>query len=654
MKNIIIIIVSVLALQAVSAQSYTLRHKGAKEGIALKILPKDAHSWLLGIDNGYVIERRGISDEQFERINAELLLPATDSDWPKSELGDGMKEFHENAVAKTRALKDEAGLFQRVQNSIKANQYYSVYAFITMRDAEFGKYTGLEYIDNTAEDGVEYVYKVSLNNVEHTPAMLVASDDTKIFSPEPHVQNQEKMVQLRWPHDSNGDAVAYFVERSEDGIHFERLVDEPILPHPARQDDTSYVESIVNLNFTDTLQQNYKPYQYRLQAIDLWGDDCVPSEMLEAMGVDKTAPVITGINVQADTTSKSIKIAWDESVDDDVAQYFVIISESRKSQDSVLVSGITRLGLMEYEFADPIEMKNYYFKVGAVDTSGNIFLSDAEMTFLPDVTAPTVVSNIIAQSDSFGLIRLNWDESKDANMKGYWVYASYVQDRDYMKLTDTVIAHNYLVDTFNLGLLHHKRYYYIEAVDKSFNKSTASEIVEVLLLDTVAPSATIIDTVYHDNNLLHVNWWSCVSEDVISYEIQQWNGSQWQVLGSVDNNENNYSLEWPELNAKELFRVVAIDEKSNAGNDSPSYVFVPSVSGVSDWEISLDQNAADNALQWDNIGSKYKVYQSSDNGYKLLKYQSENRLIVLPNKSYYVKAYDAQGKYLSTSSKISL
>lgn len=653
MKSILIAIV-MIAAQTLQAQSYTIRHKGTDKGIAIKILPKDAHSWLTGIDHGYIIERKELSDTSFVRLNKELLTPAAQNEWPQSELGKGMLEFHNNAVEKTRILKNETALWQRVKNSFRANQNYSIYAFITMRDSIFGQYSGLEYMDDTVEEGIEYVYKVTVNNTNHEAALLVASNNTRIHSPNLKVENQEQMVRLSWLHEANGDNTAYFIERSEDGINFNKVSDTPVLATPPTQEDTLQVVTSLTLSYTDTLNQNYKPYQYRLQAIDLWGDDCVPSEIVEAMGVDKTAPVITGLNVQSDTIAKSIKVTWNESIDDDVEQYFVTVSESRKMKDSVIVSGISRLGLMEYEFTEALEMKNYYFKVGAVDTAGNIFLSDAEMTFLPDQTAPTNITNIEAQADSMGVISLTWDPSHDTNMKGYWVYASYVADRDYMKLTDTVISQNSLVDSFNIGLLHHKRYYYIEAIDQSFNKSKPSDIVEVLLRDTIAPSATLIDSIFYMDNMLHINWLPCISEDVVSYEVQQLENEQWNTIATVSQEKNSYSVKYSENNPKVIFRVVAIDEVGNRRHDSPAYAYAVITENNTNWNIEVTQMGSNKTLQWEDIGAKYKIYQSDDDGYKLIKYQSENVISATPNKSYFVKAYDEKGKLLSTSSKVTL
>lgn len=655
-KNILVILL-LCAINGVGAQEVPLGILTKQDAgqVKLKILPKDAHHWLLGIDNGYVISRKDLNtDEDFMPIHSGVIKPASESEWPQDERGREMYSFHSQALEKIRSLRGGESFLESFKLAQRANSNYKMYAFITMRDKDFGDYSGLEFKDENVSPDKLYAYRVSIADTDvHSKSTVMDShefaNDIKLdFS------NQEKSVRLSWIHDENTPVIGYYLERSETGLKYERINDGPILPNSNNTTDTIGVNHIFEVHKIDSLYKNYQPHYYRLIALDAWGDESNPSFPVVAMGIDKTAPRLGDFMLQADTAEHIIRVRWEPSKDTDVVSYFITKSYRLNGIDSVIVQGILPSDDLIYEIENPIEMQNHYIKIGAVDTSGNAALSESKAIFLPDNTPPSTVENLSYTLDSSGIVKLEWDPSYDSNFKGYWVYRSFNENKEYIKITDTVWTSESIIDTCSLSLLNNKRYYYIEALDNSFNQSTPSEVITVTLPDTIPPSITYIEGVQVGVNGLNITWGENQSDDVASYLVyKQVSKDDWKMIGKVPSNILLYN----DTTAHEkvnVYQILAMDDSGNVASRGRPYSYSQQNTSLEKLSINIENVGDEVAITWNDIGSAYKLYRSSGENFKLLSYlqsasykdenQGEGSKV-----SYYIKAYDEKGALITTS-----
>jgi fibronectin type 3 domain-containing protein len=120
--------------------------------------------------------------------------------------------------------------------------------------------------------------------------------------------------------------------------------------------------------------------------------------------------------------------------------------------------------------------RTYYYVIRSVDSPGppwNESPDSAESSATPkDLTPPDRPTGltVVAGVDR---VFLTWNENKERDLAGYYVYRSARSGKDYEQLTDKLLTRTTFSDeTAKSGVTY---YYMVTAVDKSGNESKPSE-----------------------------------------------------------------------------------------------------------------------------------------------------------------------------------
>jgi hypothetical protein len=656
-----IYISTILCLMAIinaNAQSIGLLAKYKQQEVHLKILPEDSKQWLEGVENGYIISRRELGkDREYQVLNSTPLLPMTELEVINQGIDVAVFDFH---IKKLKAVRDRPSLSsigEVINAADHQDNMYSLYILLTMREKELGRISGLHYVDKTLQSGKVYQYKVSIANTDKASLPIIVDDRSYLKTPTLITASKDQAVLFEWLHEQDSPIAGYYLEKSDTGLNYERINEAPYVAQTEKYVDTLETQKVVTITRVDSLSSNYQSYFYRLVAFDIWGEELAPSEVVKGMGVDVTGPTLGYIEVRVDSVENDLIIDWEPSQDGDVASYFVTLSYTMNGKDSLIVKDLDANGISEYRISDPLELENHYFKLGAIDTSGNISISTVKVGFVPDITPPSQVTDLTYELDSTGVLSLAWSPSEDTNLKGYLVFKSFMENQEFMKITDTVHSANSFQDSCTLNLLNNQRYYYVLALDKSFNPSEPSSILRVQLPDTISPSRTIITDLIQVGDEIKVNWLKSQSEDVINYNIYKKVGdkTEWVDVGIVDFTTTEF-IDKIGGAQRILYKIVAVDKSGNESQQNAiKSISTRGINSSETLSLRIKSTEMGALLEWGELGSKYKIYRKKEDRFHLLDYVDEPKY---QDKSahgeYYIKAYDERGRLLSESKIVSI
>ena len=319
--------------------------------ILLRWIPTDAESWALLNEYGVRLERLTVSrsgtvlNKPEVRILANILKPM-ETDKLKELAGkypmgaviaqaifgeDFEISLGESPMSKAIAL-DEA----RQQRYL-----FSLYA----ADLCFpvAKEVGWGWEDTDIRDNERYLYRITplvpkkKRSITQGAIFAVPADTTKLVSPMGvSVQCSEAGAQLTWDYNTLSYLYsAYFVERSEDGIHFKQISELPVT-RMADTDKNPYAP----ITYLDSIPLG-KTIYYRVVGVTPFGSRGNYSSVVSGIAypILKVAPMITGS--QFDNLG-GVDITWEfDDKSEDLINCFNILYSTDERHYDILASGIS-------------------------------------------------------------------------------------------------------------------------------------------------------------------------------------------------------------------------------------------------------------------------------------------------------------------------
>lgn len=495
--------------------------------VVLRWAPPDYLSWGRGNLSGYKVIRfrvnlageKPIEDKQ---IGQDTLKPYSLDQWKAK-----FPENHKYAPIAAQALYGKS--FQVGQKefdianvrtiSLEQELRYSFALFVADLDPEVAEGLALRIVDKEIEKDEQYLYAVIPYDLSYMDTGFVFVD-TRFptqtpKAPELEKNEMENLIELRWNVENIAPAfTAYWIERSEDGRNWIRLNNKP------------YIQATQNLNqepdkyfyFSDTtITKNYVPYKYRLIGITPFGELSEPSDIIEAMGRDKSAPPAPVITSIKDVNGK-IEFEW--TIDNppaDLRGFLIGKSSSIGGQYEQLLNTPLSSSTRKYVDNNPDALGENYYVVFAVDTANNVSASMPAYGFLSDSIPPAKPIGLRGMIDSTGIVTLHWPLGKDPDITGYRVYFANAADHEFSNLTPYPIQDTVFIDTLNLNTLTKEIYYQIAAVDRNFNHSERSEILKLIKPDIVPPTTPLISKYFVTDTAVVLNIIPSSSDDVAQH-----------------------------------------------------------------------------------------------------------------------------------------
>ena len=614
--------------------------------VELRWYPISAGAWRKANQLGYTVKRMELTEAASKSAPVQLavLKPYTTAEWnQRTNTKDDLVKTTIETLAPSVPTKGQR--FADAQND--ENTMFFAFILSTSFSAEAAKGGGLMYTDNSIESGKQYVYSISINNgkvqKDEKDETLVFVTDTRnnYEAPSPKdvtFEEGEGLVKLKWNNTTNQDNfVAYDIERSSDGGRtFSKLNKTPFI---------SVAESVDELQYTDSVK-DYVPYRYRIVGITPWADRSNPSEVIAAMGRDKT-PASPPLNVRAKGDRNKILVTWELPAQSKDLKGFLVARANKLEGPFTAISDKNKIiDVSQRLFMDtkPSPMEPYY-AVYSVDTANNISSTFSVMASVYDTVGPAQPMGLSGRIDSNGVVKISWKFGNDNDLVGYNVYVANGKDNVYRELTGKPIADSVFTDTVSMRSLTKNVYYKITAVDYNNNPSEYSEVAVLKRPDIIPPVAALIKTYTVADNKVNLVFIASSSDDVTSYQLIRQDDAGKKTKLSEMRTVSSFTDSTVTEGASYSYTLIATDE---SGLSTPSKSLQVSVqeqevrSGIKTLSARVNDQDKQVLLSWNALNqvsqSALVLFRAVDGG-EMTVYKK-----LSPDKQSYVDNADA-GRY---------
>jgi len=517
--------------------------KATDEGLALRWAPSNSSAWQKGNKYGYTIERitiDGSDNKEYSKVGEGAFKP-----WPKEKWEPIVNDEHPYVAAAAMSIFGEvAPVVSFVQADRDLNNRYGFALLSADLDKLAAEASGLYYVDKDAKRNTLSVYRIYMINelnesVSDTSYHLLNFGETIPFLA-PQLSDPietEHTITLRWLKVSGeAENTGYYIERSDDnGKSFQRVNKTPYVGM-----STNAMPIADIMSYSDSVPQNYKPYQYRIIALDAFGDQSAPSEAIVTMARDKTAPTPAEKLTTSETEEHFIKIEWEYKPSETDFKGFKIY-RSINDEPYRAISNSLSADVRSFVDQEPDGRETNMYKVVTVDTAGNESSSPEKFGITTDQTPPEPPTNLRYNIDSNGVVLIEWDAPKDKDLRGYLIHFNNDQESEFAVKPGKYLTNTHFIEKLFLNSLSEEVYYYVIAIDLSYNASKASDILTVKKPDRIPPTASIFSNYYVSEEGISIEWNRSASSDVEKIELQRRSAnSDWSALKEFDQNKNTF------------------------------------------------------------------------------------------------------------------
>lgn len=521
--------------------------KNYGDSIVLRWAPDNAQAWLLANQAGYTLHREVLvntGDTTF--IYRNLLSPV-----PIKPAGDsGWKAIYESgnpyALIAYQVLygkdlnvnKNSGNEFgsDKVAEQAAAEARWTYALLAADLSAPIADGLALRFTDKDVHPGSEYRYYIFSDfkdpNISlDTAKIRIYSDriDYPDFAPPLTAEGGERVVSLSWNNLQGGDESfsGFWLERGDaSGNNFKNLLPYPILANKSDENLT--------IRWTDSVTVNYEVYTYRLTGINAFGEKSLPSEIIRAYGMDKTAPAFPVDITAKNNVRGDIEITWKTQQDDpDLGGFLIERGYNVEGPFELVTPRKLPKSARTYVDTSGNVFVNTYYRVLAVDTSGNMAPSYSTYAIIKDTIAPAAPVGLTGTIDSNGLVRLSWKIGAEPDLYAYRVFFSNLKSHEFTNLTATPLQDTVFTYQTTLETSSKRLYFKIAALDRSFNHSQHSQVMELLRPDKVAPRAPVFSDYEVENNHVLLAWFNPKDEDLNQIALyRKTENSPWKLLAA--------------------------------------------------------------------------------------------------------------------------
>ncbi len=519
---------SVLAQQ----QKAQLRLIGAAMGdsIVLRWTVANQAGWMPALVSGFLLERTVLdANNKVVGKAAQAVTKDTIHPWPYASLETRINRNDTFALLAAQCLYGKTmrhtqpsdNLIQALQEAgDEADNRFGYAQMAADFSEQAANLLGLRWVDKGLKKGHKYVYTLrcaALDGKVWSDTTLCVVDPAA-FSPlqalpAPTIVPDDHAIGIKWKKEPF--LSGYFVERSEDGTHFQRLNQTPFMDWTPR--DRAVSDS---LTWIDSVGSNYKPYYYRVSGINPFAAHTPPSAAAKGFAIDRVPPIaISEINIE-NTSEGVIKLRWKNPPQQEPLMGLVIARTSDPTMPYTwLNKQLLPISTTEYTDEKAWQYGSNYYAVGLVDTAGNIGWSPETSAEMKDFAPPVQPTGLTGSIDTSGTVRLRWNLGPDFDLKGYQVYAANQADHAFIPVAATLIEDTVFQYNINLINLTEHIYYRVKAFDKHLKESAFSEMLELAKPDIIPPSAPVFDDYRVNSNGVYLHWRPSSAKDLSSQRL---------------------------------------------------------------------------------------------------------------------------------------
>ena len=394
---------------------------------------------------------------------------------------------------------------KKLYNAIKKIKYSEfksnmVRAFITIKaiyNNDLAQTMGMAYEDKTAQLNQTYSYKVK--GVENGTEMEVGISKeikceaySKIESPLDIVVDRQRLrIDFVW----KPELLRYYgvdiYRKSNLETEFTKITKVPraVQKIENREGEITFPKVF----FSDLEFDKKLSYEYKLVAIDYFGNESQESKLIEAFVKDFGPPTpVSGLKIFPDAKNLIVQLNWEASSSEDTYGYNIY----RSTKLDGPYQKITDEPVVELEYYDEIgRAGGYYYYVAAIDFSRNEGNSGKVFMDLKDIIPPSAPLGFKSVADT-GMIKLSWKPNSEKDLKGYFIQRS-LNDKDnsdnkYININSDPIVETSFTQKMAKNIKN-KFVYRVVAIDSSYNFSKPSINSLAQMPDIVAPAVPVIE-----------------------------------------------------------------------------------------------------------------------------------------------------------------
>jgi len=550
-----------------------LMGKNTGEQVMLRWVPSTSGAWIMSNSKGYQVDRMVFtSEDDFMKTGYVPLTKAPLKPWPLEQWEQPALEDDYAAVAAELLYGDRSEQAEATNMFERADQFKNLFS-TAMLAAEFSSTAAqgmaLSYIDNDINKDKFYLYRVySLASQPGYPidtAYLMIGSNEITTTPAVNIEQykeREEQVELWWDRSLHAQHFgAYMVERSVDGRNFNTITQAPFLDSPFPGSEIS-AQFII---FEDSVD-NYVPYYYRVRGITPYGEYSEYSNVVKAMGRDRTPPSAPGNVRSSQQTDGSMKLEWDVAPESasDISGFMVAKKIGKNGEPFNLTTEPIPFNQRYFVDKSFDEVVNNWYFIAAVDSVGNASVSMPIYAGVKDSIPPSPPTGLVGSIDSTGLVSISWNLNKERDLKGYVVFFTNQDDHVFANVTNKPIYDTTFTDTVDIKVLTKAIYYKVVAVDANFNYSEDSEVLALMKPDVLPPVAPVFTDYKVSQQGIRLTWAQSSSNDVVSHQLsrREKGTENWQQLFESDSIKTYQAFldVALEKNKTYEYKIVAVDE----------------------------------------------------------------------------------------------
>jgi hypothetical protein len=385
-------------------------------------------------------------------------------------------------------------LFKNNVNAADKNKQEKMLYDLLMLSCDFDKdiarACGLFFSDSTTEENKHYLYKIELYTSPKTFKEILtikinSSDLSKNASINGlNCRKKNKTIDLKWPAEAYIDSYGgYNIERSEDSIHFETINHAPVILLSPRSGKGT------GISYKDSSKSDNGKYYYRVRGINFFGELSDPSNIVSSyhLSDELSPPVIDS----AWLASGTVNVRWKMDVKSSgaIRKYILLRSEKDKGPYQKLLETADAV-----RFSDKAALPSNYYKIAAVTLNNDTISSFSRSVIIPDTVPPSAPFLISAIAEKNGSVYIKWKSNKENDIQGYKLFRKNSASNEFVQVNKKFITDTFYTDKVSLATLSRKWFYCIAASDNNFNSSSTGNIKEVIIRDTIPPSAPVLNS----------------------------------------------------------------------------------------------------------------------------------------------------------------
>lgn len=606
-------------------------------GVHLRWAPTDFSYWVTGSRNGYLLDRAVWDEDNYpldlkklQFANIGRFKALTLDEWEKRTGNDTTSVMAAQALYGNDETKAMKATSMAAAKDIADQQ--SIRHAMGMLAADLSRNAasnlGLYHYDESVEKGTKYIYRVILENTKANlgaDTAYVAVSFTGLDDGVPQVVGVDILekhgaIQVYWPKEMNRDMfTAYHVERSVDSRKFERLTPRPVT-NAEGEDQPDLHE------YTDYDVEIGKKYFYRVLGVTPFAETSTSGEVVEGVPSDYQGPA-PAETVKVSQLPNGFQLEWTispEMITPDFTGWIVKRSLVASGPYLPVHDGVLPSKQRTYVDTEAAPIVGNYYMIFSVDKSGNETPSFIRAAIWEDATPPAMPVNVRASIDTFGVVKILWDDNTEIDLQGYRVFVRDDENKEWYQLTNEPTPFNSYTDTIELKTLAKSIQYTVAALDFHYNVSEYAQPFTLQLPDLIAPVRPRWKEWSIENDQLVLNWYESASDDVQIQELWvKTDKSPWEKNREFPANIQAYSYPL----ASGIIHDFALVAKDKAGNVSDTLYLknvkhTATVKVVGVFDVNVSDNAKEEAIElsWNYNGPanvRFQIYRKDINSDEL-------------------------------------